>query len=86
MRYVRALPIDQLMPAVGSRNSPAATPMLGGRPGKNERPHPSPARPSGTPSVIMSPDSRPWTQIRLGAGTPRRVSRTTVSDGRPQMT
>jgi hypothetical protein len=63
MRYVRALPIDHLMPAVGSRSSPAATRRLGGRPGKNERPHPSPARLSGTPSVIMSPDSRPWTQI-----------------------
>jgi hypothetical protein len=30
---------------------------------------PSTARTSGTPSIIMSPDPRPWTQIRLGAGT-----------------
>jgi hypothetical protein len=40
MRCARALPITQLMPAAGSRTPPAATPVLGGRPGKNERPHP----------------------------------------------
>jgi hypothetical protein len=39
MRHVRALPI-QLMPAAGSRSFPVATPLLGGLPGKNERPHP----------------------------------------------
>jgi hypothetical protein len=39
MRCARALPITQLMPAVSSRNRPVATPLLGGRPGKNERPH-----------------------------------------------
>ena len=71
MPAVRALPINQLMPAVSSDKPPAATRCLGGRPGKNERPHPSPARTPGTPSIIMSPDRRPWTQIRLGAGTPR---------------
>jgi hypothetical protein len=69
MPTVRALPIHQLMPAVSSYKSPAATRCLGGRPEKNERPHPSPARTPGTPSIIMSPDPRPWTQIRLGAGT-----------------
>jgi hypothetical protein len=70
MRCARALPIHHLMPAASSRSSPVATPLLGGRPGKNERPHPSPARTPGIPSIIMSPDPRPWTQIRLGAGTP----------------
>jgi hypothetical protein len=70
MPTVRALPINQLMPAVRSCKPPAAIRCLGGRPGKNERPHPAPARTSGTPSIIMSPDRRPWTQIRLGAGTP----------------
>jgi len=40
MRCVRALPIFQLMPAVGSRKVPVATPLLGGLPGKTERPHP----------------------------------------------
>ena len=40
MRCARALPINQLMLAVGSRNDPAATPVLGGCPGKDERPHP----------------------------------------------
>ena len=63
MACVRALPINQLMPAASSRNLPVATRRLGGRPGKNERPHPSPARIPGIPSIIMSPDPRPWTQI-----------------------
>lgn len=70
MPTVRALPIHQLMPAVSSCNPPVATRYLGGHPAKNERPHPSPARTPGTPSIIMSPGHRPRTQIRLGAGTP----------------
>lgn len=57
MRCLRALPTFQLMPAVGSSDLPVATPLLGGLPGKNERPHLfSAARTSGTPSIIMSPD------------------------------
>jgi hypothetical protein len=40
MRCARALPINQLMPAVSSRKRPVATPLLGGLPGKIERPHP----------------------------------------------
>ena len=39
MRCAPAMPISQLMPAASSRESPVATPLLGGRPGKNERPH-----------------------------------------------
>jgi len=70
MRCARALPLTQLMPAVSSRDIPAAIRCPGGRPGKNERSHPLPARTPGTPSIIMSPDPCPWTQIRLGAGTP----------------
>ena len=70
MCCARALPLHQLMPAASSRNLPVATPLLGGLPGKNERPHPlRQPRESGTPSIIMSPDQYPWTQIRLGAGT-----------------
>ena len=70
MRYARALPITPLMPAASSRNVPVATALLGGLPGKIERPHPfSDPRTPGTPSIIMSPDYCPWTQIRLGAGT-----------------
>jgi hypothetical protein len=42
MRCARALPIFQLMPAAGSHAVPVATPLLGGLPGKIERPHPSP--------------------------------------------
>ena len=86
MRCARALPITQLMPAAGSRGVPVATPLLGGLPGKNERPHPSPARTPGTPSIIMSPDPRPWTQIRLGAGTRNASPAPTFSHGRQQMT
>jgi hypothetical protein len=40
MRYARALPITPLMPAAGSHKLPVATPLLGGLPGKIERPHP----------------------------------------------
>jgi hypothetical protein len=84
MRHTRALPTNQLMPAAGSRKDPAATPVLGGPPGKNERPHPSLARTSGNPSIIMSPDHRPRTQIRLCAGT-HDVSPTSFSP-EPTMT
>ncbi len=86
MRYARALPTNQLMPAVGSRKPPCRHPALGGRPEKNERPHPSAARTPGSPSIIMSPDDCPWTQIRLCAGTHDAFSRTNVlSQGRQQM-
>ncbi len=59
MRYPRALPSIQLMPAAGSRQCPDAT--TGGRPGKNERPRLSPGtphRPSRrrTPSGSAHPD------------------------------
>ncbi|BCO36241.1 hypothetical protein MHEC_26740 [Mycobacterium heckeshornense] len=40
MRCVRALPITQLMPAASSLHCPVATSLLGGLPGKIERPHP----------------------------------------------
>src|SRR6476619_2781749 len=39
MRCARALPTLQLMPAASSRRSPVVTPLLGGLPGKIERPH-----------------------------------------------
>jgi hypothetical protein len=42
MRCARALPIHPLMPAVSSPKVPVATSLLGGLPGKTERPHPSP--------------------------------------------
>ena len=84
MRCARALPILQPMPAVGSRSSPVATSLRGGLPAKIERPHPSLARTPGTPSIIMSPDHCPWTQIRLGAGT-RNVTSPTLTHGRQQM-
>lgn len=58
MRCLRALRIFQPMPAVGSPDLPVAPQLLSGLPGKNERLHPfSAAHMSGTPSIIMSPDS-----------------------------
>ncbi len=79
MRCARALPIHPLMPAASSLAVPVATPPLGGLPGKIERSHPS--RTQGTPSIIMSPDYRPWSQIRLGAGT-RNVDACRSQEGR----
>ena len=58
MARARVLLTIQLMPAASSRNSPAATPVLGGPPGKNERPHLLLARTSDNPSIIMAPDHR----------------------------
>ena len=81
MRCARALPIFQLMPAVGSLGAPVATPLLGGLPGKIERPHPSPH--AGHPINHHVAGPRPWTQIRLGAGT-RNVEHLSFSR-RPQM-
>jgi hypothetical protein len=83
MRRARALPIFQLMPAVGSRKVPVATPLLGGLPGKTERPHLFSAAPHvGHPINHHVTGPRPWTQIRLGAGTPDVVSRTIFMHGR----
>ncbi len=82
MRCVRALPIFQLMAAASSRLVPVATPLLGGLPGKNERPHPSPH--VGHPINHHVAGPRPWTQIRLGAGT-RNVEHLPFNR-RPQMT
>jgi hypothetical protein len=81
MRCARALPIYPLMPAVGSLGVPVATPLLGGLPGKIERPHLNPR--GGHPINHHVAGRRPWTQIRLGAGTRNVVS---PSHGRQQMT
>ena len=88
MRCARALPINQLMPAASSRNSPAATFSLwGGPPAKTERPHPFGSPHAGHPIHHHVAGPRPWTQIRLGAGTRDDVSRTTFfSHRRQQMT
>jgi len=65
MRIPRALPMIQLMPAASSRQPPDAT--TSGRPGKNERPQPSPGTPIGH-HVAGSHRIDPRTQIRLGVG------------------
>ncbi len=69
MRCAHALPITQLMPAASSRKRPVATALLGGLPERLSGRTPSVTRTPGTPSIIMSPDHCPWTQVRLGAGT-----------------
>ncbi len=86
MRCVRALPITQLMLAAGSLSAPVATALLGGLPGKNERSHPFNSPHVGHPINHHVAGPRPWTQIRLGAGTRNVVSRTTFPHGRHQMT
>ncbi|WP_191499906.1 hypothetical protein [Mycobacterium simulans] len=73
------------MPAVSSRTSPVATPLLGGLPGKTERPHILASPHAGHPINHHVTGPRPWTQIRLGVGTPDVVSRTTFAHGRQQM-
>jgi len=86
MRCVRALPITQLMPAASSRKSPVATRSWVDVPERMSDRTSSAARTSGTPSIIMSPDHCPWTQIRLGAGTRNDVSCTTFPHWRHHMT
>jgi hypothetical protein len=86
MRCARALPTIHLMPAAGSCYPPAATPSGVDAPERMSGRALSSPHMSGTPSIIMSPDHRPWTQIRLGAGTHRVVSCTTLPHGRQHMT
>ncbi len=86
MRCVRALPITQLMHAASSRIVPPPPLCWVDVPERMSGRTPSTARPPGTPSIIMSPDDCPWTQIRPGAGTRNDISRTTLPHGRHQMT
>jgi hypothetical protein len=86
MRCARALPIHPLMPAAGSLQCPVATPLLGGLPGKIERPHLF-----GSPHVghpihhhVAGPSS--VDPDKAGRRHAPRVSRTTFIHGRPQMT
>ena len=90
MRCARALPIYQLMPAAGSSRSPVATPLLGGLPGKIERPHPFTSPHVGHPihhhvagPLSVDPDKA---GRRHGRRHARRVSRITFYHGRQQMT
>ena len=76
MRCARALPITPLMPAAGSRRVLSPPRCWVDVPERMSGRTPLTARTSGTPSIIMSPDHCPWTQIRLGAGTRNDVSRT----------
>lgn len=68
MRCAPAMPINQLMPAASSLVVPVATALLGGLPGKTERPHLR-APHLGHPIDHHVAGHRPCTQIRLGAGT-----------------
>ena len=70
MRCARALPTNPLMPAASSRNSPAATSSRGvDLPQRLSDRTPSAARNAGHPIHHHVAGPRPWTQIRLGAGT-----------------
>jgi hypothetical protein len=87
MCRTRALPITQLMPAASSRNSPAATPLLGGPPGKNERPHPFGSPHVGHPIhhhvaglLSVDPDKAGRRHAQHASGT------TLFGHGRQQMT
>ncbi len=85
MRCAPAMPINQLMPAVSSRAVPVATALLGGLPGKIERPrldrlyvgHPIDHHVAGPSSV--DPD-------KAGRRHALRVFRPTFLSGRQQMT
>jgi hypothetical protein len=86
MRCARALPITPLMPAAGSRKVLPPPPCWVDAPERMSGRTPLTARAPGTPSIIMSPDHCPWTQIRLGAGTRNERLPHTFSPGRQQMT
>ena len=86
MRCARALPTLQLMPAASSRRSPVATPLLGGLPGKTERPHPFGSPHAGHPihHHVAGPSS--VDPDKAGRRHAQRVSRIKFSYGRQQMT
>ena len=84
MRCVRALPIFQLMPAVGSRNHPVATPLWGGLPGKTERPHPFDSPHAGHP--IHHHVTGHWSVDPDKAGRRHAQRGQPAVHGRPQMT
>jgi hypothetical protein len=86
MRCARALPITPLMPAAGSRKVLPPPLCWVDAPERMSGRTPLTARTPGTPSIIMSPDCCPWTQIRLGAGTRNERLPHTFSPGRQQMT
>lgn len=80
MPPVRALPVNQLMPAASSPDPPDAA-SHGGRPGKNERLR---HLAGSTPSAITSPGrhTRPRTKIRLGAGAHSITAASSLQEGR----
>ena len=86
MRCARALPILQLMPAASSRRLLSPPRCWVDFPERLSGRTPLAARTPGTPSIIMSPDHRPWTQIRLGAGTRNASPAPHSVTGRQQMT
>jgi hypothetical protein len=86
MRCARVLPTHPLMPAAGSLGVPVATPLLGGFPGKIERPHLFGSPHVGHPihhhvagPLSVDPD-------KAGRRHAQRAARTTFSPGRTQMT
>jgi hypothetical protein len=86
MRYAPASPVYQLMPAAGSRHCPVATPLPGGLPGKNERPHPFGGPHVGHPINHHVAGLSSVHPDKAGRRHAQRVSRTTFPHGRQQMT
>jgi hypothetical protein len=85
MRCVRALPLLQLMPAVGSRKCPVATPSWGGLPGKIERPHPFTSPHAGHPINHHVTGPRSVNPDKAGRRHAPRVSHTMYHHGRLHM-
>jgi hypothetical protein len=87
MCCARALPTNPLMPAASSRTSPAAThaAWLGGRPGKNERPHPFGSPHAGHPinHHVAGPSS--VHPDKAGRRHAPPISRSTFPHGRQHM-
>ena len=86
MRCARALPIIQLMPAASSRNSPAATLYWGDLPQRLSGRTPMASPHAGHPIHHHVAGSSSVDPDKAGRRHARRISRTTFSHGRQQMT
>ena len=86
MRDARALPTDPLMPATGSLSGHAATPLVGGPPGKIERSHPFGSPPVEHPIDHHVAGSMSVDLDKAGRRHAPLVPRTTFPHRRQQMT
>jgi hypothetical protein len=84
MRCAPAPPLHPLIPAAGSHEPPVATPLLGGLPGKIERPHLFGSPHAGHP--IHHHVAGPWSVDPDKAGRRHAQRAHLPLDGRPQTT